>query len=262
MRASWSGYITLGNLAIPVRLYNAVRTLGPTFVQLHAKDHSPVSRTYICKKEGKEIAYRDVIRAVEHEGALVDITESEIKAALERTKNITVKQFSDPQTIDPVYYDKPHYMVPGKGGELAYTLLREAFVRAGKVAIATFTFYEKEHIGIIAAHDGILMLQQLRFAAELVPRIDIKTPSLPQPSPDQVDIAVRLIQRYSSPFYIEDYQNEQIQHLEELVARKAKGLRPKRTQRIAPHTTPEDKLIPTLKALLSEHPPLPKATPS
>ena len=242
----------MGTLAVPMRLYNAVRSIGPNFVQLHKHDHSPLSRAYICKKEGKEIEYKDIVRAAEYEGGFVEITESEMKSALERSKNLTVKQFSDPQTVDPMHYEKPYYLVPGKGGELAYTLLREAFVRAKKVAIVTFTFYEKEHIGIVAPHDGVLMLQQLRFAAELVPRTDIKTPSLPQPTPDQVDIAVKLMKRYSSAFYIDDYRNEQTDYLNELIARKAKGLPTKKQQRIAPRTTPEDKLVPTLSALLAE----------
>ncbi len=256
MRASWSGYLTIGNLAVPIRLHNAVRSIGPTFVQLHKKDHSPIARAYMCKEEGKEVPYKDIVRAAEYEGAYVELTESELKGALERSKNLTVKQFSDPQTVDPMHYEKPYYMVPGKGGELAYTLLREAFVRSKKIAIVTFTFYEKEHIGIVAPNDGVLMLQQLRFAGELVPRIDIKTPTLPQPTPDQVDVAVKLMRRYSSDFYINDYQNEQTDYLNELIARKAKGLPSKRPTHIAPRTTPEDKLIPTLRSLLTDGKPV------
>ncbi|HJQ08166.1 MAG TPA: Ku protein [Candidatus Saccharimonadales bacterium] len=241
-------------------MYTAVRSIAPNFIQLHAKDRSPVVRPYKCQKEDKEIPFKDIVRVVEHKGVYVEVTASDIKGALATAKNITVKQFSDPQAIDPMYYDKPYYMVPGKGGELAYTLLRDAFVKAKKIAITIFTFYEKEHIGIIMTYGGVLMLQQLRFGAELVPRADIKTPTLPQPAPNQVDVAVKLMRRYSTPFYIEDYRNEQADYIHELIERKAKGLPPKRPQRVAPHTTPEDELMPTLNALLKEQSPqyLPK----
>lgn len=140
--------------------------------------------------------------------------------------------------------------MPGKGGEIAYTLLRQAFIQTGKVAITTFTLYEKEHIGIVSVSDGVLLLQQLRFADEIVPRSEIKTPSLSQPSPDQVDVAVRLMERYSAPFYIEDYRNEQLDELNEMIDRRAKGLSVKRKPQIAPHTTPEEELVSTLRALL------------
>jgi DNA end-binding protein Ku len=110
--------------------------------------------------------------------------------------------------------------------------------------------FEKQRIGLIRAHDGILMLQQLRFAAEITPRSEIKTPSLPKPTPVQVDLATQLMERYSAPFYIEDFRNEQIDHIDEVIERKAKGLAPRRQPRVAPHATSEEELMPTLTSLL------------
>ena len=251
MKASWSGYFRVGELTLPMRLYSGTQSVSPKFVQLHATDHAPVARIAKCKKDGEELHPNDIVRAVEHNGKMIEIKESDVQLASGADKSIIVRQFSDSGVVNPIYYEKPYYMVPGKGGETAYTLLRQAFTQTKKVAIATFTLYEKEHIGIVSAVEGILLLQQLRFADEIVPRSEIKTPSLPQPSPDQVDAAVRLMERYSSPFYIEDYRNEQLDELNEIIDRQAKGLPLKRKPQIAPHTTPEDELVPKLRALLA-----------
>lgn len=251
MKASWIGYFRVGELTVPMRLYTGTQSIAPHFIQVHAKDHSPIMRVSKCKKDGQELHSGDIARAVEQDGKLIEIRDADMQVSGDADKSIIVRQFSDSGVVDPVYYEKPYYMVPGKGGEPAYTLLRQAFTQTKKVAIATFTMYEKEHIAIVSAVEGILMLQQLRFADEIVPRSAIKTPPLPQPSPDQVDAAVRLMERYSSPFYIEDYRNERLDELMEVIDRRAKGLPLKRKPQIAPQTTPENELVPKLRALLA-----------
>jgi DNA end-binding protein Ku len=251
MKASWNGYFRVGELTLPMRLYSGTQSIAPKFVLLHAEDHSPIARINKCKKDGEELHPKDIVKAVEHNGKYLEIAETDVQASSGDDKSIIVRQFSNDDAVDSIYYEKPYYMVPGKGGETAYTLLRQAFAQTKKVAIATFTLYEKEHIGIVSAVDGILLLQQLRFANEIVPRSSIKTPALPQPSPNQVETAVRLMERYSAPFYIEDYRNEQLDDLNEIIDRRSKGLPLKHKPQIEPHTTPEEELMPKLRALLS-----------
>jgi DNA end-binding protein Ku len=255
MKASWNGYLSLGKLTLPVRLYSATRSITPHFVQLHAKDHSPIMRITKCQKENQEIDTDEIIRAVKRDGKYIEITDIDLKNARPNAQNVMVRQFSDPHAIHPMYYERPYYIVPDKGGELLYTLLREAFVRTNKVAIVDYVLYEKEHIGIISAHGGMLMLEQLRFAAEIIPRAEIETPSLPQPTPIQVDMATQLMDRYSAPFYVEDHRNEQAKAIQEMIDRKAKGLPPKRQKTVAPHTTPEAQVMDALKSLLKNQAP-------
>lgn len=254
MRASWSGYLRMGDVVFPVRLYSGIKSVAPHFVRLHAKDLSPLNQVLVCQKDGKALQADDIIRAVEVDGKYLEITEKDLITSGTDDKSITVRQFSEHSAIESVYYDKPYYIVPGKGGELAYTVMRQAFMKSNKVAIVTYMFYEKEHLGIVKAYDGILLLQQLRFAEEIVSRRNIETPSLPQPSPAHVDVASRLMDRYSSSFFVDDYRNEQLDSLNEIIARKAKGLPLKRQPQIAPKTTPEDEVIEKLRALLTGSP--------
>lgn len=99
------------------------------------------------------------------------------------------------------------------------------------------------------------MLHQLRFASEIVPRSEIKTPPLSKPTPVQIDLATQLMERYSAPLYIDDFRDEQLEHLSDVIERKVRGLPPKRQPRIAPDTTAEKDLTPTLTALLRDQAP-------
>ncbi|MGH7196741.1 MAG: Ku protein [Candidatus Saccharimonadales bacterium] len=252
MKATWQGYVTIGQLTIPVRLYGATKTIRPRFTRLHEKDNSPTEQAVKCQAEGKEIPNSETIRAAESEpGSYVVISDEELeRTAATRLKSIEVRQFCDVSAIDPIYYEKPYYVVPSKGGERAYALLREVLVRGNKVAIVQFVLYNKEHLGALQVRQDIIVLHQMRFAAEIVPRTDIDTPPLPQPNPAEIGAALAVLQRLSGPFFVEDYHDEQSERLLDLITRKKKGLPPPRRRIVSPHATPDQELLAALRATL------------
>jgi DNA end-binding protein Ku len=253
MKASWQGYIALGQLGIPVRLYSAITSSRPKFVQLHEKDSSRVERTLKCSSEGKEISPKEIVRAVEYQpGSYITLTGHELERNLQfSTKTIDVKQFCAPSDIDPIYYEKPYYIAPSKGGERAYSLLREALIRSERVMIAQFILSGREHIGAIALYRDLLVLHQLRFAEDVMPRANIKTRSLPRPSPTEVNTLKSVIDHFSGPFYIEDYHDNYTEQVNALIERKIKGLPPPRKEQISPNATPEEDIVSALQSTLS-----------
>lgn len=253
-RASWQGYITLGQLGIPVRLYGATQTAEPRFVLLHEKDGSPIERPYRCALEKHDIPYGEIIRAVEYEpGRYITLSDHELEQTVAQPiKSIAIQQFARADVIPPIHYEKPYYVVPTKGGERAYALLREVFARSHYIAIAQFTQHTHEHMGALGLHGDMLMLHQLRFAGEIVPRSHIKTPALPKPSPSEIEALTAVIERFSGPFYVEDYHDEYAEHIQELVERKRRGLKAPRRERSTPHATPERNIIPALQRALEE----------
>jgi DNA end-binding protein Ku len=252
VRAAWKGYITLGQLGLPVRLFSATRAQRPQFNLLHEEDGSAVDRILRCRAEGKEISQSETIRALEYNpGFFVTFTNRELeRVAEEHIKAIEVKQFADAADIDPLYYEKPYYAVPSRGGEKAYALFREALLRTKKIAIAQFVIYSHDHIASISTHGDLIILHQLRFSSEIVPRSEIKSPPLNKPSPTEIETLTKLIDRYSGPFYAEDYHDEQSERILSLAERKAKGLPAPRREPKSPHATPEDELLPALRLSL------------
>jgi DNA end-binding protein Ku len=254
MKATWQGYIALGRLGIPARLYSASRSTRPQFVQLHEKDSSPVERVIKCSLENHEISYKEIVRAVEYEpGRYITLTGQELERNLPAsTKTIEVKQFCDLAEIDPIYFEKPYYIAPTRGGERAYALLREALARTKKAVVAQFVLHNKEHVGIIALHRDLLVLHQLRFAEEIVPRNELKSRALPRPSPAEVDTLQSVIEHFSGPFYIEDYHDDYTEQVQNLIERKVKGLPPPRRESVSANATPEEEIVTALQSTLSE----------
>jgi DNA end-binding protein Ku len=253
LRASWQGYIALGQLGIPTRLYSATKQLGPKFVQLHEKDSAPVERILNCSAENHEISHNEVVRAVEYQpGRYITLTGQELERTLpSSTKTIDVKQFCDSQDIDPIFYEKPYYIAPSKGGERAYALLREALTLSNKVMIVEYSISGREHIGVIGLRHDILVLHQLRYSEAILPRTEIKTRALPRPSPTEVNTLKSVIGHYSGPFYIEDYHDDYSEKINTLIERKVKGLPPPRREQISANATPEEEILTALQKTLS-----------
>ena len=253
-KAAWQGYISLGQLGIPVRLYSAIQSIRPKFVQLHESDGSPVERELQCRAEHRKIDSSEVVRAVEVEpGRYITLTDRELEVSVKSpVKSIVVQQFCEPAVVSSLYIDKPYYAVPSGGGERAYALLREVLVRRHKVAIAGFVIRTQEHIAMIGTFGDVLLLQQLRFSAEIVPRQSLQTPALPKPTPAEIDALSAVVDRFSGPLYLEDYHDEYSESVKDLVERKAKGLPARRQERIAPHATPESEIMEAIHETLGE----------
>lgn len=251
-RAAWKGYISLGQLGIPVRLFSGARSIRPHLFQLHETDGSPVERQLRCSAEQREISPNEIIRAVEIEpGKYLTLTDQELEvAASDAPKSIAVRQFSDMTAIPPQHFDKTFYVVPARGGERGYALLREVLGRAKKIAVAHFSIYGREHLAAMGVAGDLLMLYQLRYAAEIVPRSSLKAPSLPRPTPKEIATLSAVVERFSGPLYLEDYHDEYADHLEELVERKVKGLPSGTNDRPEPHATSDDELVPVLESVL------------
>lgn len=253
MKALWKGHLILGQLGFPVRLYSATRSIRPKFRLLHDKDGSPVSRSYECRHDGMEVSPDELIRAVEYkDGSFVTITDNELEqTATERPKAIDIKQFIDATSIEPAYFERPYFIVPGKGGERAYALLREVLNRLKKFAVSQFAIYGSEHVAAVGVYGDLLVLNQLRYSDEILPRSELKTPALPKPSPQEIEALTELVNRHSGKLFIQDYHDEQTERINKLVERKAKGLPALKMSTPEIETADNDDLLPLLQDALS-----------
>src|SRR6187455_1107824 len=138
-RAIWKGAVAFGLVSIPVELHTAVRDSRPRFRLLHAQDKSPVKFERVCVREGKPVAWEDLVKGFEYEkGRFVVLTKEDLKtAALEKTRTVDIRSFVKPEEIDDRFFETAYYLTPAKGGERAYALLREAIRETGLAGIAT-----------------------------------------------------------------------------------------------------------------------------
>ena len=127
-RAIWKGSVAFGLVNIPVELYTAVRDIRPRFRLLHAEDKSPVRFERVCAREGKPVAWEELVKGYEYEkGRFVVLSKEDFRlAALEKTRTVDIRAFVKAEEIDDRFFESSYFIVPAKGGERAYALLREA----------------------------------------------------------------------------------------------------------------------------------------
>jgi DNA end-binding protein Ku len=224
-RGLWTGALSFGLVNIPVEVHTAVRDNRPHFRLLHAKDRSPINYERVCQKEGQAVAWDDLVKGYEYEkGRFVVLTKEDFAAAaLEKTRRIDILDFVESASIDDRFFDKPYYLTPGKGGDMAYGLLREAIRESGRIGIAKFIMREVQHLAAIEVVEDALVLSTLRFADELV---DPATLSLPKRTPvkkKELDMATSLVESLAEEWKPEKYTDDYRENLMRVIKAKMKG---------------------------------------
>lgn len=224
-RAVWKGSVSFGLVSIPVELHTAVRENRPKFRLLHAKDKSPVHYERVCQREGKPVAWEDLVKGYEYQkGRFVVLTKDDFRAAaLEKSDAIAIQDFVKPEQIDDRYFETPYYLLPGKGAAGPYALLREALKKSGRVGIATIVLRSTEHLCAVEVIDEALVLTMMRFQDELVEADTFEFPAKSEARAKEVDMAVQLVEHLASDWDPEKYKDEYRENLMSVIDAKLKG---------------------------------------
>ncbi len=230
MKAIWTGALSFGLVNIPVRLYSATEDrAGLDLDMLHKKDLTPIKYVRVCKADGKEVPWDEIVKGYEYApGDYVVLTDEDFKKAnVKKTKTIDIVDFAKESDIDSMYYAKPYFLEPEKGAFKAYALLREAIKRSKKVGIAKFVIRNREHIGAIRAEGKAIVLEQLRYRDELREPNDLNLPAKDEvASKREIDMALNLIDQLTEGFNPKKFKDTYTEDLKAVIKRKAKGKKP------------------------------------
>lgn len=224
MRAIWKGALSFGLINIPINLYSATREHELKFKMLHNKDLSEIRYSRICKEEGKEVPYKEIVKGYEQSpGHFVVLTDEDFeKAQLEKTKTIDIISFTDENEIDSIYYEKPYVLEPDKRAAKAYVLLRDALKKSGRVAVVKYVFKNHERLGVIKPHDKMLVLNQLRYQDEIVIPKDLAIPDVKVVA-KELGMALELVKQLSEPFHPEKFKDTYVEDLHKIIEQKSRG---------------------------------------
>src|SRR5438046_2456993 len=138
MRAIWKGSISFGLVNIPIALYPATKKEELSFRLLRKTDLSPVNYKRVAEKDGKEVPWNEIVKGYEYEkGKYVVLKDEDFQRVdLEATQTVDIQDFVDLDGIDPIFFYKPYYLEPQRGGDKAYALLRDVLKDSNKVGIA------------------------------------------------------------------------------------------------------------------------------
>jgi DNA end-binding protein Ku len=222
MRAIWKGAISFGLVNIPVGLYSATRPAGEIkFRMLRKKDLSPIKYKRIAEVDEKEVAWEDIVKGYEYEkGEFVTMSEQDFeKVDIPSSQTVDIKEFVDLSEIDPMFFDHPYYLAPEKGGDKAYTLLREALEKSGKVGIAKVVIKTREHVAAVKPYGNALVLELMHFADELANPTDLKLPKS-EVGKKEMAMAESLIEQMTDKWDPKKYKDEYRDALVELIEKK------------------------------------------
>ena len=254
MRAIWKGNISFALVSIPISLFSATRRNELSFHYLHKKDMSPVSYKRFCDTEDVEVPWEDITRGYQYEkDQYVEITDEDLdKADVELTKTIQIQEFVNEDEIDPVYFDKPYYLEPQKGGEHAYALMRDALAQSKKVGIAKVVLKSREHLAAVKSVGNMLTLQTMRFGHEIVETGSLNLPEKADLSKKEMDLANMLIDSMSDKFDPGKYKDDYHDKVLEIIQMKVAGVSPTVAAATAPGPARVVDLMEILKQSLTE----------
>lgn len=256
-RAIWKGTISFGLVTIPVELHSAVRENRPRFRLLHDKDLSPVEYRRVCQKDGKAVAWEDIVKGYEYEpGQFVVLTKDDFEtAALEKSRTVHVLDFVKQADIDDRFYDVPYYVLPAKGGEPAYAVLREALRTEDKVGVARVMLREVQHLAALGVVGDLLVLTLMRFADELVDLNEFHVPTKRDVRPKELQMARTLVDHLTSTWDPEQYKDDYNENLRRVITSKMKGKTPRLRSSDAPVPAKVVDLMARLKESLAQRSP-------
>ncbi len=223
MRAIWKGSISFGLVNIPIALYPATRREDLKFRLLREKDHSPVNYKRVAEKDGAEVPWKEIVKGYEYEkGKFVILNEKDFQRVdLEATQTVEIQDFVDLEEIDPMYFYKPYYLEPQKGGDKAYALLRNALADGKKVGIAKVIIKTRQYLAGVKALKHALVLELMHFAEELSDAEKLNVPKKLEPGKREKDMAMALVKSMSSKWdptkYRDDYREALLDVIEEKV---------------------------------------------
>src|SRR5438093_7854232 len=224
-RALWKGSITFGLVNIPIELHTAIRDHRPHFRMLHAKDKSPVRFERVCIRDGTPVAWEDLVKGYEYEkGHFVVVTKEDFQAAaLEKTRTVDILDFVKAEEIDDRFFETPYYLVPAKGGERAYTLLRAAIRESGRIGIAKFILRDAQHLAAVEVIQDAIVLTVMRFADELVDTSQFDFPADSAYRKPELEMAMALVNWLAAEWDPAKYTDKYRENLMRVIQAKVKG---------------------------------------
>src|SRR5262245_4189159 len=224
----WTGSISFGLVQVPVRVVTATRSKDVSFNQLEEDTGARIRYRKVSEASGEEVTADQIVRGYEiSKGKYVRIEDDEIQSLRPKGSHaIEIEEFVDLDEIDPLFFEQPYYLVPDQRGVKAYRLLVEAMTDLNKVAIGRIVMRSKERLVAIRPLDGMLCIETMRYADEVVARDGLlpETEEEAELTERERLMAQQLVESLASDhFEAAKYHDQFREQLLDLIERKAAG---------------------------------------
>lgn len=235
-RSFWRGYISFGLVNIPVSLHSAEKPQQEVHFKLLDKEHlAGIRYARISEKTGEEVAWEDIVKGYEYEpDNYAVLTDKDFEAiAREKLKSIEIEDFIDLDELSPIYFEKPYYLLPDRGADKGYVLLRETLKKTNKVGIARIVIRTHQYLAAVMPYESAILVNTIRFPAEIKKPQEMDLPeeaiSHYKISKKEFDIAQQLVETMSVKWDPKRYVNEYREDLLKLIKAKVTSGKKKTT---------------------------------
>jgi DNA end-binding protein Ku len=226
-RATWKGFLRLGLVNIPIKVFSATESSGSIgFNELHAECQTRIQRKRWCPTCEREVAYNELVKGYEFEkGRYVVVSGEEIDAVRpESTRIIDLAQFADESALDLMYVDRTYYLAPdGKKPNDAFAVMREAM--HGKVGIGKVAMHGREYVVAVRPKGRGLVMHTLYRADEMqtLDAVEELNTVRQNVRPEELKLAKQVIQTFDAPLDLTTFRDEYVEGLQNVIEAKIQG---------------------------------------
>ncbi|WP_409529806.1 Ku protein [Shinella sp.] len=229
-RPYWKGYLKLSLVTCPVSMTPATSESEKVrFHTLNKETGNRVVSRYIDSVTGKPVKDENEAKGYARgENDYVILTDDDLdNVALDTVKTIDIEKFAPADSIEWVYLEKPHYLMPDDVvGYEAFAVIRDAMKADRVVGISKLVIGRREKAVVLEPRDDGIVLWSLRFGDEVRPEEAYFEDIDDEADPDLIPLVQKLIKQKTarwSPDMVSDPIQES---LLKLIAEKKKALKP------------------------------------
>ncbi|NNH81590.1 Ku protein [Rhizobium laguerreae] len=252
-RYYWKGYLKLSLVTCPVAMTPA--TSESEKVRFHTLNRDTGNRVvsqYVDSVTGKPVKSENEAKGYARgENDYVILTEDDLdRVALDTVKTIDIEKFVPANSIEWVYLEKPHYLMPDDAvGNEAFAVIRDAMKADKVVGVSKLVMGRRERAVILEPRDEGIVLWSLRFGDEVRPEEGYFEDIEAQADPDLVPLVQKLIKQKSARWSTNMVSDPIQTSLLKLIEEKKKLLKPKKAAKGKAVPTPASNVVNIMDAL-------------
>jgi DNA end-binding protein Ku len=233
MRTSWNGSLSFGLVSIPVGLAPATkpaaRQSDVSFRLLHREDATPIKQKRWCPTHDREVSQDEIVRGFEVTKGQFLIVEDADLEAIERqddSRSIEIRRFVSQDSVDPIYFDRHYYLVPGAGAaqRRPYVLLLEAMRKTETAALGRFVRAGRESLCLVRAKGDALALETLFVAEDVYSQAEIaEAVEEAEVKESELELARQVIESLAGDFDAAELRSDYRRDLKALLEAKMRG---------------------------------------
>ena len=227
-RSFWKGYLKLSLVTCPVAMIPA--TTDNEKVRFHTLNRATGNRVvseYVDSETGEAVEDDEQVKGYQRgEDEYLMLEDDEIASVgLESTRTIDIEMFVPRDSIEWIWYDKPHYLTPNDPvGEEAFSVIRDAMASTKTVGISRLVMYRRERAVMLEPRDNGIVLWTLRYGDEVRPEAEyFNDNDKDKPDSELMGLVTKLIEARTKPWDPAMVDDPVQGRLLEIIASKKKG---------------------------------------